>query len=250
VPPRDPDRDCPLCPRLVAFREAQRVAHPEWHNAPVPTFGDVAGARLLVVGLAPGLQGANRTGRPFTGDYAGTLLYDTLARHGLANGAFEARVDDGLMLSDAAVTNAVRCVPPQNKPTGAEMRACAPFLSATIAAMPRLAVILALGRIAHDVVLRTLGARLADHPFRHGAIHDPPDGPAVADSYHPSRYNVNTGVLDAAMFAEVVGGVKALLDGRASTGRWDASSGTAVSRTAPARSPRGSSADPRRRSSG
>ena len=161
-----------------------------------------------MVGLAPGLQGANRTGRPFTGDYAGDLLYGSLARHGFSRGTFAARPDDGLVLIDAAVTNAVRCVPPQNKPTGAEMRACAPFLGATLEAMPRLAVILALGRIAHDVVMRTLGARLALFPFRHGAIHAPQGAPLVADSYHPSRYNVNTGVLDEAMFDAVVAAVR------------------------------------------
>lgn len=196
----------------MAFREAQRADHPDWHNAPVPTFGDVGTARLLVVGLAPGLKGANRTGRPFTGDYAGDLLYATLGRFGFTHGTFDARPDDGLRMVDAAVTNAVRCVPPQNKPTGAEMRECATFLAATLAAMPRLAVVLALGRIAHDVVLRTLGARLSDHPFRHGALHTPKGAPAIADSYHPSRYNVNTGVLDAAMFAAVMATVRARVD--------------------------------------
>jgi uracil-DNA glycosylase family 4 len=212
---RDPDRDCPRCPRLVAFREAQRERHPDWFNAPVPTFGDVAGASLLVVGLAPGRTGANRTGRPFTGDYAGDLLYGTLAEFGFSNGRFEARVDDGLELHEAAVTNAVRCVPPQNKPNGAEMRNCAPFLAATIAAMPRLRIVLALGRVAHDVVLRTLGARLADHPFAHGRIHAVANGPNVADSYHPSRYNVNTGVLTADMFRSAVGAIRERLKGEA-----------------------------------
>jgi uracil-DNA glycosylase family 4 len=212
---RDPERDCPRCPRLVAFREEQRDKKPDWFNAPVPTFGDVAGARLLVVGLAPGLAGANRTGRPFTGDYAGELLYETLAAFGFSNGAFDARVDDGLELHAAAVTNAVRCVPPQNKPTGAEIRNCAPFLAATIEAMPRLRIILALGRVAHDAVLRTVGARLSDHPFAHGAVHVPLDGLELADSYHPSRYNVNTGVLTAEMFRDVVGAVRARLGSEA-----------------------------------
>ncbi|WP_420393062.1 uracil-DNA glycosylase [Acuticoccus sp.] len=207
----DPDRDCPLCPRLVAFRDLQRRDEPTWHNAPVPTFG-AASARLLVVGLAPGRAGANRTGRPFTGDYAGTLLYETLSAVGFANGAFDARPDDGLVLIDAAVTNAVRCVPPQNKPTGAEIRNCSVFLTATIAAMAELRVVLALGRIAHDAVVRALGGRLAHHPFRHGATHELASGVAVADSYHPSRYNVNTGVLDAAMFAEILAAVRARLD--------------------------------------
>lgn len=208
----EPSRDCPRCPRLVAFREAHRATHADWHNAPVPTFGDVASARLLVVGLAPGLQGANRTGRPFTGDYAGELLYGSLARHGFTRGTFDARPDDGLVLVDAAITNAVRCVPPQNKPTGAEIRECAAFLSATLAGMPRLAVILALGRIAHDVVIRTLGARLAAFPFRHGALHTPEGAPTVADSYHPSRYNVNTGVLTEAMFDAVLATVRMRVD--------------------------------------
>ncbi|WP_108659030.1 uracil-DNA glycosylase [Acuticoccus kandeliae] len=205
----NPDRDCPRCPRLVDFREAQRRAHPDWHNAPVPTFGDIQNARLLIVGLAPGLQGANRTGRPFTGDYAGTLLYDTLSARGFANSAFDARPDDGLVLHYAAVTNAVRCVPPQNKPTGQEIKSCAPFLSATIAAMPSLSVVLALGRIAHDAVLRAYGARLSAYPFRHGAIHAIESAPMIADSYHPSRYNVNTGVLDAAMFDAVIAAIRA-----------------------------------------
>ncbi len=209
--PRDPDRDCPLCPRLVAYRMEQRALEPAWHNAPVPTFGDPA-ARLLIVGLAPGRTGANRTGRPFTGDYAGTLLYGALTAHGFANGRFDARPDDGLVLTGAAVTNAVRCVPPQNKPTGAEIRTCAPFLTATLAALPAVTTILALGRIAHDAILRTLGARLAAHPFKHGAVHMAASGLRVADSYHPSRYNVNTGVLTDAMFHEVVGNVRALID--------------------------------------
>ena len=204
---RDPDRDCPRCPRLVAYRHEQRAQHPDWHNAPVPSFGDPT-PRLLIVGLAPGRTGANRTGRPFTGDYAGTLLYETLSAHGLANGAFDARVDDGLVLMDAAVTNAVRCVPPQNKPTGEEIRTCAPFLAATMAALPHVGVVLALGRIAHDAVLRTLGCRLSAHPFAHGAIHETPGGIAVADSYHPSRYNVNTRVLTAEMFATVIAAVR------------------------------------------
>lgn len=210
---REPDRDCALCPRLVEYRNANRAAHPDWHNAPVPTFGDIAAARLLVVGLAPGVSGANRTGRPFTGDYAGTLLYETLLAHGFAAGTFDARPDDGLVLRDAAITNAVRCVPPQNKPVGAEIAACRPFLAETITAMPRLAVILALGRIAHDAVLRTLRVRLAAHPFGHGAVHEALH-PLVADSYHPSRYNVNTGVLTKPMFDSVVANIRRLIDSR------------------------------------
>ena len=206
----DPAPDCALCPRLVAYRDENRAAHPDWHNAPVPTFGDLGRAKLLVVGLAPGVAGANRTGRPFTGDYAGELLYNTLIKHGFARGTFDARPDDGLMLTDAAVTNAVRCVPPQNKPVGAEINACRPFLINTMAAMPNLVAILALGRIAHDTVLRTLGVRLAAHPFGHGALH-PDLTPMVADSYHPSRYNVNTGVLTAAMFDDVIAALRKTL---------------------------------------
>ncbi|MEO1104673.1 MAG: uracil-DNA glycosylase, partial [Pseudomonadota bacterium] len=208
----DPARDCPLCPRLVAYRHEQRAKHPDWFNAPVPTFGALDEAALLVVGLAPGVSGANRTGRPFTGDYAGDLLYATLGEYGFAQGTFAARPDDGLTLTGAAVTNAVRCVPPQNKPIGAEIKACRPFLEATVAAMPSATVVLALGRIAHDAVLRTFGLTLSKHPFAHGAIHRAGER-FVADSYHPSRYNVNTGVLTAQMFNAVVAGVRQLVDG-------------------------------------
>lgn len=208
----DPPRDCPICPRLVAYREAQRAKEPTWFNAPVPSFGSLAESALLVVGLAPGVGGANRTGRPFTGDYAGDLLYGCLIEFGFAEGIFDARPDDGLTLVGATVTNAVRCVPPQNKPVGAEISGCRPFLASTIGAMPRLAVILALGRIAHDAVVRTLGHRLAAHPFRHGAVHRIGDL-LVADSYHPSRYNVNTGVLTREMFADVIAEVRRRVDG-------------------------------------
>ncbi|GAB5375222.1 MAG: uracil-DNA glycosylase [Acuticoccus sp.] len=207
----DPPRECDVCPRLVDYRHAQRAKEPDWFNAPVPSFGALPDARLLVVGLAPGVSGANRTGRPFTGDYAGQLLYKTLIAHGFARGTFDARPDDGLALVDAAVTNAVRCVPPQNKPVGSEINNCRPFLQATMAAMPRLAVILALGRIAHDTMLRTLGLRLAAYPFKHGATHSW-GGPLIVDSYHPSRYNVNTGVLTDVMFAEVIATCRTLVD--------------------------------------
>jgi len=207
----DPPRDCPHCPRLVAFRTEQRTREPGWFNAPVPTFGPLDEAKLLVVGLAPGVAGANRTGRPFTGDYAGNLLYAALTRYGFASGTFDARPDDGLVLVEAAVTNAVRCVPPQNKPTAGEINTCRPFLAATLAAMPRARVVLALGRIAHDTVLRTIGERLSRHPFAHGAVHEA-GALRVADSYHPSRYNVNTGVLTDAMFASVVARVRAIVD--------------------------------------
>jgi uracil-DNA glycosylase family 4 len=206
-----PGRDCPLCPRLVAFREDWRAREPSWHNAPVASFGE-ADARLLIVGLAPGLRGANRTGRPFTGDYAGDLLYGTLLEYGFARGKFEARPDDGLTLLDARITNAVRCVPPENKPTTAEIATCRQFLSATIAEMPNLRAIVALGRIAHDSVLRALGLKLSAAPFRHGARAQT-ERAALFSSYHCSRYNTNTGVLTPAMFHAVFAAVRADLDG-------------------------------------
>jgi len=199
-----PGRDCPFCPRLVAFRDKQRAAQPGWHNAPVPSFGPI-GARLLVVGLAPGLRGANRTGRPFTGDYAGTLLYATLTKFGFARGSYEQRPDDGLELIDCRVTNAVRCVPPANKPEPSEIRTCHAFLVAELAAMTNLRAVLALGTIAHHAVLNALGQRQAAFPFRHGAIHAMPHDLAIADSYHCSRLNTNTGRLTTEMFEAVVG---------------------------------------------
>jgi uracil-DNA glycosylase family 4 len=197
-----PAPDCALCPRLAGFRDIQRAAHPEWFNSPVPSFGD-DNAELLIVGLAPGLKGANRTGRPFTGDYAGDLLYATLQKFGFAVGSYAARRDDGLALRRARITNAVRCVPPQNKPETVEIEACRPFLASEIAALPRLRVVLALGSIAHNSVLTTLGLRRAALPFAHGAIHRLPRGLVLADSYHCSRLNTNTGRLTAAMFESV-----------------------------------------------
>jgi uracil-DNA glycosylase family 4 len=193
-PGEQPDRDCPLCPRLKDFRDENRKHFPDFFNAPVPSFGD-RNARLLVVGLAPGIKGANRTGRPFTGDYAGMLLYGTLAKCGFSRGTFDARADDGLTLVDCRITNAARCVPPQNKPLPVEVKTCRPFLVSEIASLPRLQVILSLGHISHDTVLATLGHRRAAYPFKHGAIHVLPDGLRLADSYHCSRYNTNTGVL-------------------------------------------------------
>jgi uracil-DNA glycosylase len=197
-----PARDCPLCPRLAAFREAQRTAHPEWFNAPVPPFGD-GEARLLIVGLAPGLRGANRTGRPFTGDYAGSLLYATLRKFGLAHGDYDARADDGLRLVNARITNAVRCVPPLNRPEPGEIRACRQFLAAEIATSGDLHAFLALGAIAHDAVLAALGLRRTRFRFAHGAMHELPQGRLLADSYHCSRLNTNTGKLTPAMFEAV-----------------------------------------------
>ena len=199
-----PSRDCQTCPRLAAFRAANRAEYPDWSNAPVESFG-AASARLLIVGLAPGLRGANRTGRPFTGDYAGDLLYATLGEFGFATGAYDKRPDDELRLRDCAIVNAVRCVPPQNKPTPEEMASCRPYLVSTIEALPRLKAIVALGRIAHESALRALGRRLAAHPFAHGARHDLGEGaPVVFDSYHCSRYNTNTGVLTTDMFRDVL----------------------------------------------
>ncbi|MEO5372876.1 MAG: uracil-DNA glycosylase [Alphaproteobacteria bacterium] len=202
----DPGRDCPSCPRLAALRQANRDAFPDWHNAPVPAFGGLD-AWLLVVGLAPGLRGANRTGRPFTGDYAGDLLYATLARHGLAEGDYQARADDGFRLLGCRITNAVRCVPPENKPLPAESAACRRFLTAELAAMPALRVVVALGAISHGAVLSALGLRKSAHPFRHGARYAVREGLVLADSYHCSRYNTNTGRLTEAMFNEVFAAV-------------------------------------------
>jgi uracil-DNA glycosylase family 4 len=202
VGPSEPKHDCQLCPRLAAFRAANRKQYPDYFNDPVPTFGS-RDARLLIVGLAPGLQGANRTGRPFTGDYAGDLLYRTLLKHDLARGTYDKRADDGLTLHDCAISNAVRCVPPENKPMPAEIRTCRPFLESLIAKMPHLRAILALGKIAHDSVCDALKARKKEHPFKHGARYRVGDIALIA-SYHCSRYNTNTGVLTEKMFDDVV----------------------------------------------
>jgi uracil-DNA glycosylase len=210
VPVRaDPPHDCPLCPRLVAFRHDNQRSYPEFFNAPVPLWGDLAPG-LVIVGLAPGLKGANRTGRPFTGDYAGDLLYATLEKFGLATGRYAQRPDDGLELQHTLIVNAVRCVPPQNKPTGDEIRTCRQFLTAAIdTAQPR--AYLALGRIAHDSLLTTLGEKRSRFPFTHGAEHALTSGAKLFDSYHCSRYNTNTGVLTTAMFEDVVGRAAALV---------------------------------------
>ncbi|MFZ2099555.1 MAG: uracil-DNA glycosylase [Oricola sp.] len=209
----EPDRDCALCPRLHEFIAGWREREPTWHNAPVPTWLPAEGAdsvRLLIVGLAPGLRGANRTGRPFTGDFAGDLLYSTLKKYGFAEGEFEARRDDSLRLKETAITNAVRCVPPENKPTSAEINTCRRFLSATIGRFENLHTIVTLGKIAHDSTVRALHGRLAAHPFKHCAktkIHDI----SIVSSYHCSRYNTNTGVLTPEMFEQVFRTVQALL---------------------------------------
>jgi uracil-DNA glycosylase family 4 len=207
--PLEPGRDCPLCPRLADFRKQARAREPGWFNSPVDSFGD-GDARLLIVGLAPGLQGANRTGRPFTGDYAGDLLYATLLEYGFAKGVYQARPDDGLRLVDCRISNAVRCVPPQNKPLPVEINTCRQFLIATVATMPKLRAIVALGRIAHDTTLKALGLRNAAAPFGHGAIH-PAGAIKLYDSYHCSRYNTNTRVLTPDMFRSVFAKVKAEL---------------------------------------
>ncbi len=198
--PRQPPRDCPLCPRLVAFRQKWRKEAPDWHNAPVQSFGPQS-ARLLIVGLAPGLQGANRTGRPFTGDWAGDLLYATLLDFGFAKGVYDERPDDGLELVDARIVNAVRCVPPQNKPTGAEINTCRAFLEDEFT-LPNLQAVILLGRIAHDSTLRMLGIKAAAAPFGHGAEHEA-GNLRLFDSYHCSRYNTNTGRLTEDMFRAV-----------------------------------------------
>lgn len=211
MPISEPAQDCALCPRLAEFRDANNKAWPEWHNAPVPSFGP-ADAGLLIVGLAPGLRGANRTGRPFTGDYAGDLLYPTIADFGFGEGLFDARPDDGFRMKNCRISNAVRCVPPENKPTTAEISACNAFLTSEIEGLKNLKAILALGLIAHKAVLRSLGLVAARYPFAHGAIHDLPDGLLLANSYHCSRYNTNTGRLTPKMFRDVFADLRRLLD--------------------------------------
>ena len=205
-----PGRNCPRCPRLVAYRKSWRALEPGWFNAPVASFGPID-ARLLIVGLAPGLRGANRTGRPFTGDYAGELLYGTLKDFGFAQGNYEARPDDGLTLLDSRITNAVRCAPPDNKPTPAEIATCRDFLAATMKEMTRLRAVVALGRIAHETVVAASGARRAAYPFAHGGT-EAIGSITLFDSYHCSRYNTNTGVLTPQMFRDVFANVRKFLE--------------------------------------
>ena len=205
----EPGHDCPLCPRLVDYRHANRAAYPGWFNAPVPTLGP-KDARLLIIGLAPGLQGANRTGRPFTGDYAGDLLYATLVEYGFAQGQYDARPDDSLVLTDCRISNAVRCVPPQNKPLPAEIHTCRPFLSASMDEMPELRAIVMLGRVSHESTLKALGLKLANVPFGHGAEFQA-GRLRLFDSYHCSRYNTNTGRLTPDMFRAVFASVRTYL---------------------------------------
>ena len=209
---QNPPHDCPLCPRLAAFREENRIVFPKFFNGPVPAFGPLD-AELLIVGLAPGLKGANATGRPFTGDYAGDILYDALKRYGFAKGSYQKRPDDGLSLINCRITNGVRCVPPQNKPETSEVATCNTFLSQEMAAMPKLKMVLSLGSISHNAVLKACGLKMASAKFTHGAIHEVQ--PAfrktlllLADTYHTSRYNMNTGVLTVAMFNSVLTNLK------------------------------------------
>lgn len=205
----EPAHNCDLCPRLEEFRKENQAKFPDKFNAPVPSFGDLS-AELLIVGLAPGLKGANFTGRAFTGDYAGDLLYPTLLKFGFAKGEFKARADDGLELINARITNAVRCVPPQNKVIAQEENACRPFLIDEINAMPNLKVILSLGLVSHKAVLKTLGEKMSAHKFGHGAVHKIGDIKLI-DSYHCSRYNTNTGRLTTTMFEYVFKEIRSLV---------------------------------------
>lgn len=202
IPQAEAPRDCPLCPRLVRFRHECRAEHPDWWNAPVPAFGD-PDAWLAIVGLAPGKQGANRTGRPFTGDYAGDLLFATMTKFGLAEGEYRADPADGFRLKGAIILNSVKCLPPANKPLPEEIATCRNYLEASIAALPKLRVFLALGQIAHSAACRALGLRPGAAKFAHGCEYVAPDGRVLLSSYHCSRYNQNTRKLDAAMFESV-----------------------------------------------
>jgi len=206
----NPDPNCQLCPRLAAFRDENREKYPDKFNAPVPSFGDEE-AKLLIVGLAPGLKGANFTGRPFTGDFAGDLLYSTLLKYGLAKGEFKARADDGLQLIKTRITNAVRCLPPENKPTGPEINSCMPFLQSQIETMPNLKVILSLGLVSHNTVLKARGEKLSAYKFAHNTTHNIGDGLTLIDSYHCSKYNTSTKRLTEEMFHDVFETIKAYL---------------------------------------
>ena len=211
----DHGNECSRCPRLVALRKEARLKHPDWHNNPVRAWG-ATNAKLMVVGMAPGMAGANRTGRPFTGDHAGDLLFETLTRAGLTRGTYDRSPNDGLELIDTIIANVVRCVPPKNKPVAEEVNNCRPFILATLEAQREVKTFFALGRIAHDAFLTTLGLRRASFPFAHGAQHDLGDGRALIDSYHCSRYNTNTGVLTTPMFENALFSAAK----RAGIGRW------------------------------
>ncbi|MBW0144847.1 GNAT family N-acetyltransferase [Sphingomicrobium sp. B8] len=203
LPAAEPPRDCPLCPRLVAFRQECREEYPDWYNAPVPAFGDPE-APIAIVGLAPGKHGANRTGRPFTGDFAGDLLFDTLRKLGLSTGDYDQRIDDGVELKGAIILNAVKCLPPENKPTGQEIQHCRPFFEEQLSMLPNVKTLFALGKIAHDAACRALGMKISHAKFGHGAVHRAPNGMTLVDSYHCSRYNQNTGRLTDEMFADAL----------------------------------------------
>lgn len=207
----EPPHDCPLCPRLVALRDDLRAEHPDWWNAPVNAFGDPA-AWLAIVGLAPGKHGANRTGRPFTGDHSGPLLFDTLTAHGFASGGYEGSPEDSLQLHGAIIINAVKCLPPQNKPTPEEIHTCRPFLAGQAAALPNARVFVALGQIAHQSAVKVLGGKLPKCRFGHLEEHRMPDGRILIDSYHCSRYNQNTGRLTPEMFDAVFARARELRD--------------------------------------
>jgi uracil-DNA glycosylase len=202
IPLTEPPKDCALCPRLVDFRHHCQTEFPPWWNAPVPVFGD-PDAWLAIVGLAPGKHGANRTGRPFTGDYAGDLLFATLDKFGLSEGVYNRRADDGVVLKGTVILNSVRCLPPENKPTPEEIRTCRPFLESGLEALPKARVIIALGAIAHQSAVKVMGGKLPKHRFGHLAEHRMLDGRLLIDSYHCSQYNQNTGRLTAEMFEAV-----------------------------------------------
>ena len=206
-----PDGNCALCPRLVQFRLQNKQKFPTYHNGPVEPFGSLD-AQILVVGMAPGLNGANQTNRPFTNDYAGDVLYPALKKFGFAKGDYQKKKDDGFELVNVRVTTAVRCVPPQNKVCGDEAKTCGKFLSAEIKAMPKLKIILSLGVVSHNAVLRVLGIKQSEYKFTHGAVHTLNNGLILVDSYHTSRYNINTGVLTYAMFDEIVLKIKNLAE--------------------------------------
>ncbi|ACI50176.1 Uracil-DNA glycosylase superfamily [Gluconacetobacter diazotrophicus PA1 5] len=209
--PDIPPRECPACPRLVEYRLANQAAHPDWWNAPVPPWGE-SSASLLIVGLAPGVKGANRTGRPFTGDYAGTLLYETLIEYGFATGRYGADPADGLVLNDCRIVNAVRCVPPANLPQTSEVRTCNHFLRSELTSMPNLKAVLTLGVVAHNATVAACGIPMSRIRFTHGQVQTLPNGLVLTDSYHVSRYNTNTGVLTTDMFRAVVARLRALID--------------------------------------
>lgn len=209
LPDSEPPHDCALCPRLVELRAETQAEYPDWWNAPVPAWGDPK-AWLAIVGLAPGKHGAHRTGRPFTGDYAGDLLFATLDKFGLSKGTYDSRPDDGLELDGCIIVNSVKCLPPQNKPTPKEINACRQFLTTQLSELENVRVFIALGKIAHDSFIRSFGGKLADYKFGHGAVHALPDGRTLIDSYHCSRYNTNTGRLTEEMFGDVFENAQAI----------------------------------------